>query len=57
MNGKDRMMKMQSIWGRRRQFGVVADEVEEVLPQSVSMHPDGYKMVDYGMLGISRTPN
>ena len=30
----------------------MADEVELVLPQAVVMHPDGYKMVDYALLGI-----
>jgi hypothetical protein len=35
-----------------RQFGVMADEVEVVFPQAVVMHPDGYKMVDYALLGI-----
>ena len=38
--------------GFGRQFGVMADEVEAVLPQAVVMHPDGYKMVDYALLGI-----
>lgn len=40
--------------GHGRQFGVMAQDVETVMPQAVSMHPDGYKMVDYGMLGIVR---
>ncbi len=40
-------------WGHGRQFGVMAQEVETVMPQAVSMHPDGYKLVDYAMLGIS----
>jgi hypothetical protein len=40
-------------WGQGRQFGVMAQEVETVMPQAVSMHPDGYKLVDYAMLGIS----
>ena len=39
-------------WGHGRQFGVMIDEVEPVLPEAVSMHPDGYKRVDYAMLGI-----
>jgi len=39
--------------GHGRQFGVMADEVETVLPNAVSMHTNGYKMVDYGMLGIT----
>ena len=44
-------------WGHGRQFGVMADEVETVLPEAVSLHPDGYNVVDYSMLGISRAPN
>ncbi len=43
--------------GHGRQFGVMADEVEQVMPEAVSVHPDGYKMVDYAMLGISRSPH
>src|SRR5208282_5649394 len=42
----------QATWGRGRQLGVMADEVESVLPQAVSLHPDGYKRVNYAMLGI-----
>jgi hypothetical protein len=41
-------------WGHGRQFGVMAQEVEAVLPEAVIEHPDGYKMVDYEMLGITR---
>jgi hypothetical protein len=37
---------------RGRQFGVMADEVEAVMPEAVVMHPDGYKRVNYAMLGI-----
>lgn len=40
-------------WGFGRQFGVLADEVETVMPEAVIGHPDGYKMVNYTMLGIS----
>ena len=40
--------------GHGRQFGVMAQEVETVLPEAVSVHPNGYKQVDYGMLGIER---
>ena len=40
-----------------RQFGVMADEVETVLPEAVSVHPDGYKMVNYSMLNLCRTIN
>jgi len=44
-------------WGHGRQFGVMIDEVETVMPAAVSMHPDGYRRVDYGMLGIGRHIN
>ncbi len=44
-------------WGHGRQFGVMADEVERVMPEAVSVHLDGYKMVNYAMLGISRNLN
>lgn len=39
-------------WGAGRQFGVMADEVETVMPEAVSVHADGYKLVDYAMLGL-----
>lgn len=38
-------------WGHGQHVGVMADEVETVMPQAVYTHPDGYKMVDYGMIG------
>jgi len=41
-------------WGFGRQFGVMADEVEKVMPEAVSVHPTGYKQVNYAMLGIQR---
>lgn len=40
--------------GHGRQFGVMADEVEKVMPQAVSIGPYGHKAVDYAMLGIRR---
>jgi hypothetical protein len=36
--------------GHGRRLGVMADEVEAVVPQAVLIRPDGYKMVDYGLL-------
>ena len=39
-------------WGHGRRFGVMANEVETIMPQAVCLHPNGYQMVDYGMLGI-----
>lgn len=41
-------------YGFGRQFGVMADEIECVIPDAVSVHPDGYKMVNYAMLGITQ---
>ena len=38
--------------GSGRQFGVMADEVEAIVPEAVSMGEDGFKRVDYGMLGV-----
>lgn len=40
--------------GSGRQFGVMADEVEKVMPRAVSMDAAGYQVVDYAMLGIDR---
>ena len=42
-------------WGHGRQFGVMAQEVEKIMPEAVAEHPDGYKMVDYELLGIYRS--
>jgi hypothetical protein len=38
----------QDVWGHGFIIGVMAQDVEKVLPDAVSIHPDGYKMVDYG---------
>ena len=40
-------------WNHGRPFGVMADEVETVMPDAVSVSPDGYKIANYAMLGIS----
>jgi hypothetical protein len=37
-------------WGHGKQTGVMAQEVEKVMPEAVVEHPDGYKMVNYGAL-------
>tara|TARA_R110000822_G_scaffold42820_7_gene116096 strand:+ start:294 stop:1775 length:1482 start_codon:yes stop_codon:yes gene_type:complete len=34
----------------KRQRGVMADEVETIMPEAVIEHPSGYKMVNYGAL-------
>lgn len=41
-------------YGHGRQLGVMADEVEAVMPCAVAVHPLGYKTVDYAMLSIRR---
>lgn len=41
-------------WGTGRQFGVMADEVETVMPEAVFVSENGYKRVDHRMLGIVR---
>ncbi len=38
------------IFGRRER-GVFADEVEQLVPEAVTMHPSGFKMVDYSQVG------
>jgi hypothetical protein len=44
--------EFQRFAGSGRQFGVMADEVETVLPNAVAVGWDGFKRVDYTMLGI-----
>ena len=39
------------LWGQPF-TGVMADEVEQVMPEAIVMHPSGFKMVNYSMLGI-----
>ena len=40
----------QARCGYGNQVGVMADEVEKVLPEAVSVHPEGYRLVDYALL-------
>lgn len=37
----------------RRHFGVMADEVEQVMPEAVSRDENGIRQVDHALLGIS----
>jgi hypothetical protein len=46
--------EFREIYGQGRQFGVMADEVERVIPEAVSIHGDGYRVVNYALLGICR---
>lgn len=47
--------EFRDLHGHGRQFGVMADEVEAVMPSAISVHPGGYKVVDYTMLGVRRS--
>ena len=51
----DYQSEFQAEWGHGRQFGVMADEVETVMPEAVCVHANGYKMVDYAMLGVEHS--
>jgi hypothetical protein len=37
-------------WGHGQQIGVMAQEVEKIIPEAVSTHKDGYKLVNYSMV-------
>lgn len=41
-------------FGMGRQFGVMADEVERIMPEAVSIGAHGYRTVNYALLGITR---
>ena len=40
--------------GHGRQFGVMADEVETIVPEAVMVGEAGYRVVNYALLGITR---
>ena len=40
------------LWGEAS-TGVMANEVEKVMPEAVVSHPSGFKMVNYSMLGLA----
>jgi hypothetical protein len=43
-----------SEFGMGRQFGVMADEVEQIVPAAVTVGAHGYRTVNYALLGITR---
>jgi hypothetical protein len=45
--------EFEAEFGRGRRFGVMADEVEALVPAAIHLRADGYKVVDYSLLGIS----
>jgi hypothetical protein len=34
----------------KHDIGVMAQEVEQVMPEAIHIHPSGYMMVDYGRI-------
>ena len=40
----------KEVGGHGKFVGVMAQEVEKVIPEAVITRPDGYKMVNYGVL-------
>jgi len=43
--------EFKDIAGHGRFIGVMAQEVEKIIPEAVLIHPTGYKMVNYSMIG------
>ena len=50
----DYKAEFQAAHGHGRQFGVMANEVERVVPEAVVVRADGYRAVNYSLLGITR---
>lgn len=44
------LYRFRYLWDEDETVGVMADEVEGVLPEAVVIRPDGYKAVDYAMI-------
>lgn len=40
----------KDVWGHGEQIGVIAQEVEKLIPEAVGIHADGYKVVNYSMV-------
>lgn len=48
----DYLPQFKDNFGHGRKFGVMAQEVEPIIPEAVSVGSDGYKRVNYARLGI-----
>ena len=48
--------EISAMAGVGRRFGVMVDEIESVMPAAVVLNFDGYKLVNYQMLGIDLSP-
>lgn len=49
----DYKQELRDAHGHGRHFGVMADEIEQIMPEAVILRADGYRMVDYAKLGIT----
>ena len=49
----DYRAEYRDAFGHGRKFGVMADEVETIVPEAVMVAEDGYRRVDYARLGIT----
>lgn len=38
------------VWSTEPHVGIMAQDVEKIMPEAVTMHPAGYKMVNYSMV-------
>lgn len=43
--------EFKNIAGHGKYFGYLADEVEKIFPNAVKVHSNGYKMVNYSLIG------
>ena len=50
----DYKVEFRGHYGYGRQFGVMIDEVVNVVPAAIGIDDSGYAVVDYAMLGIHR---
>ena len=50
----DYKSELRDRFGHGRQFGVMADEVEQIVPEAIMVAEDGYLRVDYARLGITQ---
>lgn len=49
----DYKAEVRDACGHGRMFGVMADEVQAIMPEAVSVGGNGYRQVNYAMLGIT----
>ena len=50
----DYKAEFRDAFGHGRQFGVMAQEVETIVPEAVVLTEGGYRAVNYSLLGITR---